>query len=92
MDDMHDMDDIEELESQINDVLDGTVVDMEHASALEVLTGQMNELQISADYFFTNDAVKDLNEKPIDEINAFIERVKSYRKDIQGFIGKCTDS
>ena len=61
------MDDIDELGEQIKEVLNGTIIDMEHASLLEELTNQMCEIEEQVQYFYTNDAVKFLNQKSSDE-------------------------
>lgn len=79
------MDDIDELGEQIQEVLDGTIIDMEHASLLEKLTDQMCEVENEVDYFFTSDAVEFLNHKSADEIRAFMERVESLKKEIEDF-------
>jgi len=79
------MDDIDELGEQIQEVLDGTIIDMEHASLLEKLTDQMCEIENQADFFFTNDGVEFLNHKSADEIRAFMERVESLKKEIEDF-------
>lgn len=82
---MDDMDDMDELEEQISDVLDGTIVDMEHASLLEKLTDLMSEIQDMAEYFYTGSAVRFLNQKSADEIKTFIAKVAALKTELEGF-------
>lgn len=81
-------DELEKCLADIEDVVNGHIIDMEHAELMEPLTEACTDLENELEIFYTtNERNAIINNMTVDELRQFIASLNSMTKNIRNIKG-----
>ena len=79
-------DELEDYLADIEDVVNGRIVDMAHAELMESLTEACCDLENELEQFYSTDSRNAVvNKMTLDDLNSLIDSIKALTKTIKGY-------
>jgi len=79
-------DELEDYLADIEDVVNGRIVDMAHAELMEPLTEACCDLENELEQFYSTDSRNAVvNKMTLDDLNSLIDSIKALTKTIKGY-------